>query len=1181
MVDRSLIERIEKTRSDLYQLEEERKRAEANGDTSEILRLNDAIFGAKSILGALKYELSQTATSNPQAPPNPQPVQYNAGRMAVRDPRDEEARRRLWEAAQRAGHTARATGRAALGVGRAGIAGVRAVQAHSGNIAFLIIAFSVIFFEFSSAYFGNWQTRVGFYTILVFGTLLFRDVALTKRAAVAAIVMNVAWYAYLSAAGTPAFSDMLNSQAGKAVASVLILPAFAWYFLYLEPNVQISKLWRNIGWLPIVGLMIALGVPILSHAAGLVPMPATGFDPGPAARDTGMFILGGVGEALRDFVCFLGVGGGACGVADSWLAQLTEPFAHDATTVHEIQHRNLGVYIRDARVDGPIDVAGYGAGSFLPRSIDFYVHAPIPEDIEIDLCSVRAEELKAFPGICDNTIRIRCDVEDVGTTQIIPRSQMSIRGAVASLGSLFSCRMQPPDDAALQRSGGTVSKRAHVSVEYPFVTTTFKLIRAVSINEATSREALSELRNFRESRVISSGGPVIVEVSDSEFITVDNRDDGQGYAQESLVIRLKAEPEVRIEGLDQMIVFVPNGSRIESTGPGSYCDFVKGDAIFEEHRSICERTPQCPDGERSCAGICIPDDLDTTDQDCEEFGREGGTRSDVNTCAYDLGSLLGGDMVDRPSNVYLLSANAINRINSDLASGALDQDSRWIAARSRTNGVDIGCRLIVDDHTEFLQQERLVTERALNIITSYRVSHAQDVNVRFTGRPEPTPSMLSSAALCSITNLNADIPTGIMPLEGSPLRITDPYGTTPRSNDVGYHVGVDLAGPRPGDKLPVRAAWGGVIEYVESGCREGDRDCGNRYGNYVTIRTNTPDGTFIHRYAHLESDSTLRGLRREQVVHAGQRIGTMGNTGLSDGVHLHFEVRVQGIPLNPLLFMPRNEVRALGGFGTRFSESQVFKSHHETRCVPIVHDYSSDDLSNMANAVSRIASEFGEFATEEKVRKVIDAAVEQGIPPDILLGVVMQENRFNHRIGIGNRGVHTTRDGETISLSVDGESVGMMQIQSVGRQTLCDKRWNEFQNQNPGVSYADAHANLDFHIRCGAEILKHKYGEAQRLLRDHGAYCGVVCECAPSDRNRVREAYDQRDIFPPETDPWTAGVKGYNGWGCQPTAAEAFAYVNNVLGYAQRARSAAEVAIERENEAPTRTRTEIPMDVVE
>ena len=1076
---------------------------------------------------------------------------------------------------------------AASGVGYVG-SGVGAanqfVQVHSGNIAFIIIAFCVISFEFYSAWAGNWQTRVGIYTVLVFITMiLFRDVALTKRAAVAAIVMNVLWYAYLSAAGTPAFSDMLTSQAAKAIVTLILLPSFAWWFLYLEPSVEISKLFRGAGGVVLGGMMLALVYPALTSAAGLVPMPATGFEPVPAARGGLQFILEGAGEALRDFVCFLGVGGQACGVADSWLARITEPFAYDATTVHEIQRHGLGVYIRNPRVDGVIDVTGYSAGRFLPKPIEFNVHAPIPQDLEIDLCDVRASDLKGFVGICDNTIRITCEIDGVSTTQIMPRSNVSIKNVVVP--GLYSCRMQPPDDAALNRAGASVSKQGQIKVEYPFATTTFRLIRAVDIDQATSREAVAELEGFRENRIISSGGPVIVEVSDSQFLRVD----GPGTA-ETLTIALKAQPEVRIEGIDSLYVFVPDGSVLEPF-PGdtdSYCDFVVGEDIFEEHDLICnpERWTSCGSGEIQCHNRCIhiqdryrcPEDpalAANIGRPLMMDGTEAGTRAEVSACMFSPEELLGPIMGDRPSQVYMLSKQAIERINADLASQRLEADARRSSIGSRDNSVPIQCQLTIVDPDEFLQRDVLVTERAVNIVSSYRVSHAQDINVRFSGNLG-TPPLISftgshhAAAdhVCSIEGLNVRIPVGIMPLDSSSgtNRLTDPFGS-PRSNSVGFHPGVDLAGPSPGMNIPVRASWSGIVERVERGCPDNGQECGSGgYGNHVVIRTKNPTGSFIHIYAHLQSGSIPGEIRAGSTVRQGDPLGRIGNSGLSFGAHLHFEVRAENhVRLNPLLLLPREEVFALGQFGsgTIWPERVALKTNHRIDCVKVEQPIADQRLTNLSyedidkmldsRRIKDISDEIGGFATEEKVQLIIEAAIARGVPPDILLGVAQQENEFRHTVGVGNDGVW-----EGIAISVDGVSLGMMQINSLSAEpTYCTRTMNRFNVAQNRDAYSMAQRDIVFNAHCGAEVLYDKYHDVARLLNTWDAYCGRSCLC---DR---RERYDQRDLFPPHTNQWFAAVKGYNGWGCQDTAAGALDYPKNVFEYANRVLRASGIDQER------------------
>jgi len=113
----------------------------------------------------------------------------------------------------------------------------------------------------------------------------------------------------------------------------------------------------------------------------------------------------------------------------------------------------------------------------------------------------------------------------------------------------------------------------------------------------------------------------------------------------------------------------------------------------------------------------------------------------------------------------------------------------------------------------------------------------------------------------------------ITPVNG---RVSSGFGQRARGN----HEGIDFAVPVG---TPVLASTGGVVVYA------GER--GN-YGNLVTIQS--PDGIET-RYAHLSALNVAKG----DAVTAGQEIAKSGNTGLSTGPHLHFEVRKGGTPIDP------------------------------------------------------------------------------------------------------------------------------------------------------------------------------------------------------------------------------------------------------------------------------------------
>ncbi|MDO1558454.1 peptidoglycan DD-metalloendopeptidase family protein [Brevundimonas sp. 2R-24] len=120
--------------------------------------------------------------------------------------------------------------------------------------------------------------------------------------------------------------------------------------------------------------------------------------------------------------------------------------------------------------------------------------------------------------------------------------------------------------------------------------------------------------------------------------------------------------------------------------------------------------------------------------------------------------------------------------------------------------------------------------------------------------------------------------TGVRQTSGFGVRF-DPFNGRPA-----LHQGQDFAGPR---NSPITATAPGVISFA--GVRNG-------YGNTVEI---DHGGGFKTRYAHLNTISVRPGQR----VAIGQRIGGMGTTGRSTGVHLHYEVWVNGRPQNPARFI--------------------------------------------------------------------------------------------------------------------------------------------------------------------------------------------------------------------------------------------------------------------------------------
>jgi murein DD-endopeptidase MepM/ murein hydrolase activator NlpD len=128
--------------------------------------------------------------------------------------------------------------------------------------------------------------------------------------------------------------------------------------------------------------------------------------------------------------------------------------------------------------------------------------------------------------------------------------------------------------------------------------------------------------------------------------------------------------------------------------------------------------------------------------------------------------------------------------------------------------------------------------------------------------------------------------------EGMPFRRPTQARTTsgfgvrfdPFNGRPALHQGQDFAAPL---NTPIYAPAPGIVSFV--GVRSG-------YGNTVEIDHGRG---FKTRYAHLNGTAVQAGQR----IKLGQPVGAMGTTGRSTGVHLHYEIWMNGRPQNPARFM--------------------------------------------------------------------------------------------------------------------------------------------------------------------------------------------------------------------------------------------------------------------------------------
>ena len=126
--------------------------------------------------------------------------------------------------------------------------------------------------------------------------------------------------------------------------------------------------------------------------------------------------------------------------------------------------------------------------------------------------------------------------------------------------------------------------------------------------------------------------------------------------------------------------------------------------------------------------------------------------------------------------------------------------------------------------------------------------------------------------------------TFIRPIAGAPITSGFGYRTDPITGKQAFHSGIDF-GASCG--TPIHAAGSGKV--LSAAPNDG-------YGNATVINHG---GGLATLYGHQSAFAVSAG----QVVTQGQVIGYVGSTGKSTGCHLHFEVRVNGNPVNPLGYL--------------------------------------------------------------------------------------------------------------------------------------------------------------------------------------------------------------------------------------------------------------------------------------
>lgn len=188
---------------------------------------------------------------------------------------------------------------------------------------------------------------------------------------------------------------------------------------------------------------------------------------------------------------------------------------------------------------------------------------------------------------------------------------------------------------------------------------------------------------------------------------------------------------------------------------------------------------------------------------------------------------------------------------------------------------------------------------------------------------------------------------GLSPILGSWTIV--PGGEYGAARDYGAHEGVDLAAPLG---TPVVAVAAGVINFAETPL------------GGMTIFLNGDDGR-VYVYMHLGEREGYSGMR----VKVGDVIGRVGMTGRTSGPHLHFEVRVNGRPVDPMPFIK----------GVVAPEELLYREIDVNETIDWITGYLHGSSL---------------LATPENINTLINVGRQFNINPNLLIAITGQEQSF-------------------------------------------------------------------------------------------------------------------------------------------------------------------------------------------
>ncbi len=277
----------------------------------------------------------------------------------------------------------------------------------------------------------------------------------------------------------------------------------------------------------------------------------------------------------------------------------------------------------------------------------------------------------------------------------------------------------------------------------------------------------------------------------------------------------------------------------------------------------------------------------------------------------DLDALMQGgtpdDLADRVGLLDRLSASRQDRL-AELArsrEAVVRKEQALTAARKKAQDLVLSANRQVDAVAALQQKRQAATAHLVSlqhdqegaVLTAKkaaagarkRYNQLQAASARLQGiLAARAAAERGSSGLPLSTGNGAESSGGlIMPVTGT-FSSGFGYRVDPFGLGTTFHAGQDIAAPTG---TPIYAATAGTVAIVETPGESGG------YGNYTCIDRGAG---FATCYAHQSAVFVHVG----QVVTQRQEIGLVGSTGASTGPHLHFEVRLNGVPVDPVPYLP-------------------------------------------------------------------------------------------------------------------------------------------------------------------------------------------------------------------------------------------------------------------------------------